>query len=164
MKFIYFNLSSRPPQMAAQTLGCARHSRSKIGIARNSSHSKPNQPKVDHSTRQQTNPSPSTMPGVVLQNPQKTIQTIFSESQKSAVTHRKLVNSLRTVQLTCIQQNNEDAFNGEFIRCLNRVLPVKKSEPTADRVVKFIGHFIQHVQDKGKRVRSCDNRSGQGGR
>ena len=90
----------------------------------------------------------SKMPGVVLNNPQKTIQTIFQESQKSAATHRKLVNSLRTVQLTCTQQNNEEAFNAEFIRCLNRVLPVRKSEPTADRVVKFIGHFIQHVQDK----------------
>jgi len=88
------------------------------------------------------------MPGVVLNNPQKTIQTIFQESQKSAATHRKLVNSLRTVQTTCLQQNNEELFNTEFIRCLNRVLPVKKSEPTADRVVKFIGHFIQHVQDK----------------
>lgn len=90
------------------------------------------------------------MPSVVLNNPQKTIQTIFQESQKSAATHRKLVNSLRTVQLTCTQQNNEEAFNAEFIRCLNRVLPVRKSEPTADRVVKFIGHFIQHVQDKSK--------------
>ena len=88
------------------------------------------------------------MPGVVVTNPSKTIRQIFQESQKSAATHRKLVNSLRTVQTTCIQQNNEDAFNEEFIRCLNRVLPVKKSEPTADRVVKFVGHFIQHVQDK----------------
>ena len=88
------------------------------------------------------------MPGVVVANPTKTIQTIFKESQKSVATHRKLVNSLRTVQLTCTQQNNEDAFNTEFIKCLNRVLPIKKSEPTADRVVKFIGHFIQHVQDK----------------
>jgi hypothetical protein len=91
----------------------------------------------------------SKMPGVVINNPQNTIRTIFSESQKSAATHRKLVNSLRTVQLTCIQQNNEQTFNEVFIKCLNRVLPVKKSEPTADRVVKFIGHFIQHVQDKG---------------
>jgi|SRR5579859_2012464 len=88
------------------------------------------------------------MPGVVIANPAKTIQTIFQESQKSAATHRKLVNSLRTVQLTCLEKNIEDTFNREFIRCLNRVLPVKKSEPTADRVVKFVGHFIQHVQDK----------------
>lgn len=87
------------------------------------------------------------MPGVVA-NPTKAIRTIFQESQKSVATHRKLVNSLRTVQLTCTQQDNEEAFNTEFIRCLNRVLPVKKSEPTADRVVKFVGHFIQHVQDK----------------
>jgi condensin complex subunit 3 len=88
------------------------------------------------------------MPGVVVTNPAKTIRQIFQESQKSAATHRKLVNSLRTVQTTCTQQDNEDAFNEQFIRCLNRVLPVKKSEPTADRVVKFVGHFIQHVQDK----------------
>lgn len=89
------------------------------------------------------------MPGVVINNPSKTIQVIFQESQKSVATHRKLVNSLRAVQLSCSQQNNEEAFNAEFIRCLNRVLPVKKSEPTADRVVKFTGHFIQHLQDKG---------------
>src|SRR5271155_3387319 len=88
------------------------------------------------------------MPGVVNNNPSKTIQTIFSEAQKTAATHRKLVNSLRTLQTTCLQTDKEDELNDEFIRCLNRVLPVKKSEPTADRVVKFIGHFIQHVQDK----------------
>src|SRR5579871_3032435 len=63
----------------------------------------------------------SKMPGVVINNPQNTIRTIFSESQKSAATHRKLVNSLRTVQLTCIQQNNEQTFNEVFIKCLNRV-------------------------------------------
>ena len=88
------------------------------------------------------------MPGVVLANPAKTIQTIFHESQKTAATHRKLVNSLRTVQLSCLEKGQEEAFNDEFIRCVNRVLPVKKSEPTADRVVKFVGNFIQHVQDK----------------
>ena len=95
------------------------------------------------------------MPGVLFNDPQKTIQTIFQEAQKSAATHRKLVNSLRTVQVTCIQQNTEERFNKEFIRCLNRVLPVKKSEPTADRVVKFVGHFIQHVQDKSTAHFDC---------
>src|SRR5436189_2999023 len=93
-------------------------------------------------TRQQTKHhkqvNRSNMPGITVNNAQKTIQTIFQESQKSAATHRKLVNSLRTVQLTCIQQNNEETFNTEFIRCLNRVLPIRKSELTADRVVKFI--------------------------
>src|SRR5579871_5384350 len=104
------------------------------------------------------------MPGVVITNPSKTIRQIFQESQKSAATHRKLVNSLRTVQTTCIQQNNEDAFNQEFIRCLNRVLPVKKSEPTADRVVKFVGHFIQHVQDKSNSFETLGNGSCEGRR
>ena len=112
--------------------------------------------KTDYPTRQQTNHTHKgdktrrrhNMPGVVVNNPCKTIQTIFSEAQKTAATHRKLVNSLRTLQTTCLQTNKEDVFNEEFIRCLNRVLPVKKSEPTADRVIKFIGHFIQHVQDK----------------
>jgi len=111
---------------------------------------------ADYLTRQQTNHTHKgdktrrrhNMPGVVVNNPCKTIQTIFSEAQKTAATHRKLVNSLRTLQTTCLQTNKEDVFNEEFIRCLNRVLPVKKSEPTADRVIKFIGHFIQHVQDK----------------
>ena len=106
-------------------------------------------------TRQTT----AKMPGVVANNPQKTIRTIFQEAQKSAATHRKLVNSLRTFQLTCLQQNNQEAFNTEFIRCLNRVLPVKKSEPTADRVVKFIGHFIQHVQDKSIPFEAWGNNS-----
>lgn len=101
-------------------------------------------------SRQQTTAtstiSPVKMPAV--SNPQKTIQTIFHEAQKTAATHRKLVNSLRALQLACLQQGDEDAFTAEFIRCVNRVLPIKKSEPTADRVIKFIGHFIQHVQDK----------------
>jgi condensin complex subunit 3 len=89
------------------------------------------------------------MPSLALPDPRKTIRSIFHEAQKSAATHRKLVTSLRTVQTSLLEKDDQDTFNDEFVRCLNRVLPVKKSEPTADRVVKFIGHFIQHVQDKG---------------
>lgn len=110
---------------------------------------RPTHQRVNKQTRQQRQPSPRfAMPGVVLTNPAKTIQTMFHESQRTAATHRKLVNSLRTLQLTCLNKGQEEGFNDEFIRCVNRVLPVKKSEPTADRVVKFVGTFIQHVQDK----------------
>lgn len=94
----------------------------------------------------------TTMPGVVVNDQRKTIRTIFQESQRSVATHRKLVNSLRTLQATCWNQNQEELFTNEFLACLSRVLPIKKSEPTADRVVKFIGHFIQHVQEKGELV------------
>ncbi|BFZ59916.1 chromosome condensation complex Condensin, subunit G [Saitoella coloradoensis] len=81
-----------------------------------------------------------------------TLASIFNDAQRTTATHRKLVNATRSLQDACVEREGEDgeeAFTTEFLKCLNKVLPVKKSEPTADRVVKFCVAFIQHIQETG---------------
>ena len=88
--------------------------------------------------------------------------TIFSDIQKSNTGHRKLVVGLRKIQEACYYEpaNNkhiataqedfdEEDFNAEFARCVLRILPVKKSEPVGDRIVKFLGLFLKHATDAG---------------
>ena len=72
--------------------------------------------------------------------------TIFSDAQKSTTAHRKLAASLRKIQEACCYEPpkgasksagdfEEEDFNAEMVRCVKRVLPVRKAEPAGDRVV-----------------------------
>lgn len=45
---------------------------------------------------------------------------------------------------------DENDFNAEMVRCLLRVLPVKKSEPVGDRIVRFVGLFLKHATELGE--------------
>ena len=47
------------------------------------------------------------------------------------------------------QSFREEQFNEEVGRCVLRVLTVKKSEPVGDRVVKFLGLFLNYASEKG---------------
>lgn len=46
----------------------------------------------------------------------------------------------------------EKEFNVEIGRCMLRVLPVKKSEPVGDRIVRFLGGFLIHASEKDGEV------------
>ncbi|KAJ1671197.1 chromosome condensation complex Condensin, subunit G, partial [Coemansia sp. RSA 25] len=73
---------------------------------------------------------------------------IFDAAQRSATGHRKHAVALHTLQSQCHDVDvegltGEDAFNKEFIRNLNKVLGIKKREPSADKVVKLVATFVQ---------------------
>lgn len=44
---------------------------------------------------------------------------------------------------------DEGDFNNEICRCLLRVLPVRKGEPVADRIIRFTTLFLKHATDSG---------------
>ena len=44
---------------------------------------------------------------------------------------------------------DEEDFNNEIVRCILRILGVKKSEPVGDRVIRFLGLFLKHASEKG---------------
>ncbi|KAI7360782.1 hypothetical protein KC336_g21925, partial [Hortaea werneckii] len=85
---------------------------------------------------------------------------IFGDSQKSTAGHRKAVIALRKVQEACCyepvnhkkgrQQDDFEAddFNTEVKRCVLRVLAVRKAEPAGDRVVRFLGTFLNSASAK----------------
>ena len=47
------------------------------------------------------------------------------------------------------QDFDEDDFNVEIARCVIRLMAVRKSEGVGDRIVRFLGLFLQHASGKG---------------
>ncbi|KAJ5831772.1 hypothetical protein N7474_000083 [Penicillium riverlandense] len=98
--------------------------------------------------------------------------SIFADAQRSTTGHRKLMVRLRKLQeISCgIPQNKnnkkgqsqeqdealspseetlaEKEFNVEVGRCMLRILPIKKTEPVGDRVLRFMGTFLVHASEK----------------
>jgi condensin complex subunit 3 len=91
------------------------------------------------------------------------ICTIFADSQRTTVGHRKLVIRLRKLQEQgCYESHSgkkkrsedvehfgEEDLNAEITRCVIRVLGVKKAELVGDRVIRFLGLFLKHASDNG---------------
>lgn len=95
---------------------------------------------------------------------------IFSDAQRSTAGHRKLIVRLRKIQEICCglhasekkgrrvsvavedYEQGEKDFNTEIARCVLRVLPVKKSEGTGDRVIRFLGVFLPASTEKGESI------------
>ncbi|KAL7912301.1 nuclear condensing complex subunit [Trichoderma velutinum] len=84
---------------------------------------------------------------------------IFRDAQKTTATHRKLAVNLRKIQESCCYEPvnaktpsadvfDEKAFNHEFIRCVLRIMPVKKAESVGEKLIRFIGLFLRHASDK----------------
>ncbi|EFX00217.1 nuclear condensin complex subunit [Grosmannia clavigera kw1407] len=89
---------------------------------------------------------------------------IFREAQKNTASHRKLAVTLRKMQEACCYEPtsvsrpsaaaagsadfHEDDFNAEFVRCVLRVMPVRKAEPVGDKVVRFVGLFLRLAIEK----------------
>lgn len=91
------------------------------------------------------------------------ICAVFRDAQKTTASHRKLVVTLRKIQEACVYEPtslnkstsndfDEEAFNSEFVRCVLRVMPIKKSESVGEKTVRFIGHFLRHANDKDYEV------------
>ncbi|KAK1236832.1 hypothetical protein MKX07_005951 [Trichoderma sp. CBMAI-0711] len=84
---------------------------------------------------------------------------IFRDAQRTTATHRKLAVNLRKIQEACCyepvdprkpdaNQFDERAFNDEFVRCVLRIMPVKKAESVGEKLIRFIGLFLRHASDK----------------
>jgi condensin complex subunit 3 len=97
------------------------------------------------------------------------VAQVFGDAQKTTATQRKLVVNLRKIQEACcfeppdtskkggkkgkeeVQEDFDEAeFNSEVVRCVLRVLGVKKSEPVGDRIIRFLGVFLKHASEKGE--------------
>lgn len=87
------------------------------------------------------------------------VAAVFREAQRNTATHRKSAVTLRKLQEACCYEPttakktaavdfDENAFNNEFVRCVLRLMPVKKSESVGEKTVRFIGVFLRHSIDK----------------
>ncbi|KAM5448779.1 chromosome condensation complex Condensin, subunit G [Microsporum audouinii] len=106
---------------------------------------------------------------------------IFADAQRTITGHRKLAIKLRKIQEVCCGLRTtkvdgkkgsrlseihpdlaggglpEKELNIEICRCLLRVVPVKKAEGAADRVIKFLGTFLKAATDKDLEIYSDDD-------
>lgn len=90
----------------------------------------------------------------------KQVAAVFRDAQRTTASHRKLAVTLRKIQEACCyeptsakktattEEFDEDDFNNEFVRCVVRVMPVKKSESVGEKSIRFIGLFLRHSIDK----------------
>lgn len=101
------------------------------------------------------------------------ICSVFKDSQRSTASHRKLVINLRKIQEACCYEPtgkarkvgmkafDEKEFIEEVTRCVLRILPVKKSESTGDRVIRFLGLFLCHANEKDNELEpAADDEAG----
>jgi condensin complex subunit 3 len=85
------------------------------------------------------------------------VKTLFQNSQHVSSTHHKNVIALRRLQLASAAVRPEDdvyagerAFNEVFSQCIFRVLPLKRTEPCALKIIKFMSAFFQYSHEKGE--------------
>lgn len=82
----------------------------------------------------------------------------FRDAQRTTATHRKLAVSLRKIHESCCYEptskptpsgdSGEAAFNHEFVRCVMKIMPVRKVESVGERAIRFVGFYLRHANDK----------------
>jgi condensin complex subunit 3 len=85
------------------------------------------------------------------------IPQIFQDVQKTVSNHRKNAVVLRKFQAQCSNYNKanhsdnfgENEFNKEFVKNVNKILPVKKGQANVERVIAFIATFVNYCHEKG---------------
>ncbi|KAI8334445.1 nuclear condensing complex subunit [Chlamydoabsidia padenii] len=88
-----------------------------------------------------------------------TIPHIFNDAQKPNAVLVRFSIALRKLQEICslksptppgqpqdIDFDGEEAFHKEYIRNVNRILPIRRKEPHADSIVRFVATFLQYTQ------------------
>jgi condensin complex subunit 3 len=98
--------------------------------------------------------STATTSGILASLP-TAMSKLFQDSQKVSTTHRRNVLALRKLQIACAAIKGESglegehAFNDQFFYALSQILPLKRREPCAEKIIKFIASFLQFAQEKG---------------
>lgn len=89
---------------------------------------------------------------------------IFGAAQHTTASHRKHAVNLRQIHEQCcnggikskgrgdLEGFDEERFTQEIERCVIRLMGIKKTEAIGDRVVRFLGTFLKHSSEKGKRA------------
>lgn len=90
------------------------------------------------------------------------VTQVFADAQKTLIAQRKLVGALRKVHEACVyappppnskrgkkaraelqDEFDEEDFNNEVIRCIVRVLTIKKTEPVGNTLIRFVCLYVK---------------------
>lgn len=89
------------------------------------------------------------------------VPKIFDQAQNSIANHQKNIVALHKLQLDAagftepthdgknIKLTGERAFENKFKDMLCRATTVKKGTSQGDRIVKFVGAFTRHINERG---------------
>ncbi len=139
-----------------------RSTRSSAGVPPRASAAASRASTTSRSSSIANNDAPAETPDNALRTQ---VAAVFREAQRTTATHRKLAVTLRKLQEACCFEPtsiakkgtaaattaadfDEDDFNAEFVRCVLRVMPIKKSEGVGEKTIRFIGLFLRHAVDK----------------
>lgn len=70
------------------------------------------------------------------------IADVFQKAQSTYAGHRKHVAVLKKIQTKAVNRGYEAAFNYWFSNLVTRIMPLRKSEPVGDRLVKLVAAFV----------------------
>lgn len=73
------------------------------------------------------------------------IADVFQKAQSTYAGHRKHVAVLKKIQSKAVAQGYESAFNYWFKSLVTKLLPLKKNEVVADRIVKLVAAFVASI-------------------
>ncbi|KAI8072616.1 nuclear condensing complex subunit [Gongronella butleri] len=116
-------------------------------------------------------PISSTAKQQALANLKTSVPTIFNEAQKENVVLMQQAVALRKIQEMCglvqvpvpgqpqlFDDEGEAAFNQEFLRNVNKILTLRRREPHADNIVRFIATFLNYMQKRDEPLMPSDTR------
>lgn len=102
---------------------------------------------------------PSTMPSdtePTFENPEESHSTnskifravadVFQNAQSTYAGHRRHIAVLKRIQAKAVEQGYEEVFNYWFDKMVTLVLPLKRTEPVGDRIVRLVGGFISSIE------------------
>ncbi|KAI5969052.1 YCG1 [Candida margitis] len=87
---------------------------------------------------------------------------IFNDCQFSMAGHKKLLVLMRSVFNRALELSLLDYFALRFTQLLNHTLKFKKGEPNADRVAKFVAHFVRSGAEETAKIEELHKEEEQG--
>ncbi|CAR27958.1 ZYRO0D10494p [Zygosaccharomyces rouxii] len=87
------------------------------------------------------------------------IADVFQKAQSTYAGHRKHVAVLKKIQTKAVDRGYESAFNYWFSMLVTKVLPLRKSEPVGNRLVKLVAAFVASLDRELELARN--NQSGE---
>ncbi|CAL1698734.1 unnamed protein product [Somion occarium] len=88
---------------------------------------------------------------ISLENLPQTVGKIFDQAQNTTANHQKnfvALHKLHTETASHHGSAGERAFEHAFLNMLGHVLPVKKGNPVADRLMRFIGGYTKYMNER----------------
>lgn len=86
-----------------------------------------------------------------MEEVQKNVRETFQEAQRTVSVHKTQVVILRTLYERSRELGHLDEFTALICKLINKILPVKRKDPAADRIVKFVSSFTTAINPNLKR-------------